>query len=146
MSSPSDRVISVLVADDDADQRTLNETILLEAGWAEHDVTLVPDGREALRALRERVFDVAILDLSMPGLDGLEVFEAIGEDPHRPQVDHTLRWCCRDRSAGGAEELDRPGNRQGDPVTATHFVQGQELASVFTPPPHHRTRQLAPVP
>lgn len=52
----------------------------------EHAVTLVPDGREALRALREEVFDVAILDLSMPGLDGLEVFEAIGDDPHRPQV------------------------------------------------------------
>jgi DNA-binding NtrC family response regulator len=84
MSSSTDRVISVLVADDDADQRILTQRILEEAG--EHAVTLVPDGREALRALREHVFDVAILDLSMPELDGLEVFEAIGEDPHRPQV------------------------------------------------------------
>ena len=86
MSPPTDRVISVLVADDDADQRILTERILLEAGWAEHDVTMVPDGRAALKALRERAFDVALLDLSMPGLDGLEVFEAIGEDPNRPQV------------------------------------------------------------
>ncbi len=86
MSSQPDRVISVLVADDDADQRLLMERILLKVGWAEHDVTLVSDGRQALTALRERVFDVALLDLSMPGLDGLEVFEAIGEDPNRPQV------------------------------------------------------------
>ena len=86
MSTPNERPISVLVADDDADQRLLVEGILLEAGWAPHLVTLVPDGREALRALREQVFDVAILDLSMPGLDGLEVFEAIGQDPNRPQV------------------------------------------------------------
>jgi DNA-binding NtrC family response regulator len=86
MSPTPDRVISVLVADDDEDQRVLLERILLDAGWAKHDVTLVPDGREALRALREQVFDVALLDLSMPALDGLEVFQAIGEDPHRPQV------------------------------------------------------------
>ena len=86
MSLLADRVISVLVADDDADQRALTEGILHDAGGVGHDVTLVPDGREALRALREQVFDVAILDLSMPGLDGLEVFEAIGEDPQRPQV------------------------------------------------------------
>ena len=86
MVSISDRAISVLVADDDEDQRRLTENVLLGAGWVEHAVTLVPDGREALRALREQVFDVAILDLSMPGLDGLEVFEAIGDDPHRPQV------------------------------------------------------------
>ena len=86
MSPATDRVISVLVADDDEDQRVLLERILLDAGWAEQDVTLVPDGREALRALRGQVFDVALLDLSMPALDGLEVFQAIGEDPHRPQV------------------------------------------------------------
>ena len=29
---------------------------------------------------------MALLDLSMPGLDGLEVLEAIGGDPNRPQV------------------------------------------------------------
>ena len=86
VSDTPERVISVLVADDDPDQRLLTENILLEAGWDQHDVVMVPDGREALRALREQVFDVAILDLSMPGLDGLEVFEAIGEDPLRPQV------------------------------------------------------------
>ena len=31
----------------------------------------MPDGHSALTALREQVFDVALLDLSMPGLDGL---------------------------------------------------------------------------
>ncbi|MEM7414996.1 MAG: sigma-54 dependent transcriptional regulator [Gemmatimonadota bacterium] len=86
MNATPERVISVLVADDDDDQRQLARSILLQAGWAPHDVTLVNDGREALGALRERVFDVAILDLSMPGLDGLEVLELIGEDPTRPQV------------------------------------------------------------
>lgn len=86
MPEPIDRVVSVLVADDDEDQRVLIESVLREVGWVEHDVTTVPDGREALKALRERFFDVALLDLSMPALDGLEVFEAIGQDANRPQV------------------------------------------------------------
>ena len=80
------RAISVLVADDDEGQRLLLEQILVQAGCEAEQVTLVPDGRVALTVLRERVFDVALLDLDMPGLDGLEVFEAIGEDPMRPQV------------------------------------------------------------
>ncbi|MDX1647279.1 MAG: sigma-54 dependent transcriptional regulator [Longimicrobiales bacterium] len=87
MTPRTESLISVLVADDDEQQRLLVESILQGSDGAPyHDVTLVPDGREALRALREEVFDVAILDLAMPALDGLEVFEAVGRDPHRPQV------------------------------------------------------------
>ena len=76
--------IAVLVADDDEDQRALLEGILSAADWADYRVTSVPDGRSALGALREQVFDVALLDLSMPGLDGLEVLEALGDDSSRP--------------------------------------------------------------
>ena len=80
------RAISVLVADDDEGQRLLLEQILVQAGCDPELITLVPGGLVALTVLRDRVFDVALLYLDMPGLDGLEVFEAIGEDPMRPQV------------------------------------------------------------
>ncbi len=86
METRDTRVISVLVADDDPDQRVLLERILEDADWAEHRVTTVADGRSALASLSEQVFDVLLLDLSMPGLDGLDVLEAIAGDPHRPQV------------------------------------------------------------
>ena len=113
MSVPTDRVISVLVADDDEDQRFLVEQILLQAGWAPHDVTSVPDGRQALRALREGVFDVALLDLSMPGLDGLEVIEAMGEDPRRPQVifvsgQGTVATATRAMKLGAYDFVEKP--------------------------------------
>ena len=78
--------IRVLVADDDEDQRFLLEQILRRSDKTRHLVTPVPDGSSALQALREEVFDVALLDLSMPGLDGLEVMGAISGDPARPQV------------------------------------------------------------
>ncbi len=86
MANVPDSVISVLVADDDEDQRVLLEAVLRRGEGVRHVVTAVPDGRSALKALREQVFDVALLDLSMPGLDGLEVLEAIAGDPSRPQV------------------------------------------------------------
>jgi two-component system invasion response regulator UvrY len=91
MTTSTHRLVSVLIADDDADQRVLTESMLLQPDWAEYAVTSVPDGREALRALREQVFDVAILDLSMPGLDGLEVLSQLQAfDPKLPVLILTM--------------------------------------------------------
>jgi DNA-binding NtrC family response regulator len=113
MRSPDRRAISVLVADDDADQRFLLERILEEADWATHQVTTVPDGRAALGALREGVFDVALLDLSMPGLDGLDVLEAIRDDPRRPQVifvsgTGTVATATRAMKLGAYDFVEKP--------------------------------------
>ena len=113
MQSPERRVISVLVADDDPDQLLLLERILDQADWASHEVTTVPDGRTALGALRERVFDVALLDLSMPGLDGLEVLEAIRDEPHRPQVifvsgTGTVATATRAMKLGAYDFVEKP--------------------------------------
>ncbi|HUF74716.1 MAG TPA: sigma-54 dependent transcriptional regulator [Longimicrobiales bacterium] len=113
MQSPETRVISVLVADDDPDQRLLLERILEGADWAAYGVTAVPDGRAALTALREGVFDVALLDLAMPGLDGLEVLEAIRDDPHRPQVifvsgTGTIAAATRAMKLGAYDFLEKP--------------------------------------
>jgi DNA-binding NtrC family response regulator len=113
MESPRKPSIAVLVADDDADQRALLEGILAEADWAEHHITSVPDGRTALGALRERVFDVALLDLSMPGLDGLEVLAAIGDDTNRPQVifvsgTGTVATATKAMKLGAYDFLEKP--------------------------------------
>jgi DNA-binding NtrC family response regulator len=113
MQTPEKPPISVLVADDDADQRLLLERVLREADWAEHRVTSVPDGRSALGALREQVFDVALLDLSMPGLDGLEVLEALGDDTNRPQVifvsgTGTVATATRAMKLGAYDFLEKP--------------------------------------
>jgi DNA-binding NtrC family response regulator len=113
MESSQKHSISVLVADDDADQRVLLQGILSEADWADHQVTSVPDGRSALGALREQVFDVVLLDLSMPGLNGLEVLEAIGDDTNRPQVifvsgTGTVATATRAMKLGAYDFLEKP--------------------------------------
>ena len=66
--------ISILVADDEPFNLKL-----LEAIFKNHDVKLVQakDGNEALTALQTEAFDIAILDIKMPGLNGLEVVKKI---------------------------------------------------------------------
>jgi DNA-binding response OmpR family regulator len=64
----------ILVAEDQADIRDLIALNLRHAGY---DVTPVADGRAALDSQVERTSDLLILDLMMPGLDGLEVCKAL---------------------------------------------------------------------
>jgi DNA-binding NtrC family response regulator len=113
MEMPAARAISVLVADDDPDQRVLLERVLQGEDGGPHAVTTVADGRSALAALRERLFDVVLLDLSMPGLDGLEVLEAISDDPQRPQVifvsgTGTVSTATRAMKLGAYDFVEKP--------------------------------------
>ena len=65
-------MIKVLLADDHAIVRAGLVRIVEESGDIEV-VAEASDGREALRLAFESPVDVAIIDISMPGLDGLEV-------------------------------------------------------------------------
>ena len=64
----------ILLAEDQADIRDLIALNLRHAGY---DVMPVADGRAALDSQIERSSDLLILDLMMPGLDGLEVCKAL---------------------------------------------------------------------
>ena len=65
---------TILVAEDQADIRELIVMNLRNAGYA---VGAVGDGLAALASQNEQVSDLLILDLMMPGLDGLEVCKAL---------------------------------------------------------------------
>jgi DNA-binding NtrC family response regulator len=75
--------IKVLIAEDEEMLGNVLEQFLTSRG---HDVTVVRDGRAALEALRREAFDVALLDIVMPELDGLEVLRQVVDDPAPPQV------------------------------------------------------------
>jgi DNA-binding response OmpR family regulator len=68
----------VLVADDDEDILLLVTARLRRDGF---EILQARDGEAALAAVRERRPLVAVLDVGMPGLDGLEVVQAIRADP-----------------------------------------------------------------
>src|SRR5579863_285614 len=75
--------IKVLIAEDEEMLGTVLDQFLTSRG---HAVTVVRDGRAALDALRRNAFDVALLDIGMPELDGLEVLRQVVDEPAPPQV------------------------------------------------------------
>ena len=68
----------IVVADDDVDIRELVEFKLTTLG---HDVVAVSDGAAAIDACRAQRPDLAVLDVMMPGVSGLDAIRAIRSDP-----------------------------------------------------------------
>ena len=68
----------ILVADDDVDIRELVEFKLSTLG---HDVVSVSDGAAAIDACQAQRPDLAVLDVMMPGVSGLDAIRAIRADP-----------------------------------------------------------------
>jgi DNA-binding NtrC family response regulator len=67
----------VLIVDDDAASRELLETRL---GALNCVVAMAADGREALSAIRQETPALVLLDLQMPGMDGMEVLRTLRRD------------------------------------------------------------------
>ena len=67
----------VLIADDDEDILALVRATIERSG---HEVMAVADGAAALSAMAERRPDLAVLDIAMPELDGLEVLRRLRAD------------------------------------------------------------------
>ena len=88
----------VLVVDDDEEIRASLRRGLAFEGFK---VTLAADGEEALRAIRDDQPDLAVLDIMMPGLDGLEVVRRLRQaDEQLPVIMLTARDAVPDRVTG----------------------------------------------
>jgi CheY-like chemotaxis protein len=68
--------LNVLVVDDTLANQKVVKTILTKRG---HHVEVVDNGRRALECVRERSFDVVLMDAQMPVMNGLEATESIRE-------------------------------------------------------------------
>ena len=79
----SETKIKVLVAEDEVHLGQILSNFL---GGRGYHVQTVTDGRAALEALRAEAFDVALLDIVMPELDGLEVLKQVRADADPPEV------------------------------------------------------------
>jgi CheY-like chemotaxis protein/anti-sigma regulatory factor (Ser/Thr protein kinase) len=83
MRTHSAKAKKVLVVDDDGPVRRLLTKALDKAGMS---VSTAEDGVEALQQLRKRNFDVMLLDVWMPRMNGLELLTQLRERPMRPKV------------------------------------------------------------
>ncbi len=125
--------LQILVAEDNL----TNQTILRHMLDAMHaEATFVADGRAALGELTEKVYDIALLDIEMPELSGLEVMEAVramgGDLAAMPLVAITA-YVLRDNReaiyAAGADGII------GKPVASTEDLGRAVLRHVGNGPP-----------
>jgi len=80
---PPRRAARVLVVDDDRLTRHVARTALTKAGFA---VRVAKDGAEAIKRLRGGRFDLMLLDVWMPRMDGLGVLDRLKRTGARPKV------------------------------------------------------------
>ncbi|GAB4482796.1 MAG: sigma-54 dependent transcriptional regulator [Thermodesulfovibrionales bacterium] len=76
-------MIRILVVDDEEPLRRLLAKELGRKGYA---VETAADGTAALDVLRKKAFDIILLDIMMPGIDGISVLKKVKHDPAAPEV------------------------------------------------------------
>lgn len=90
--------MAILVVDDDTRLRKALKRVLVANGFA---VEVAADGSEALARLRTDSYDAVVLDLMMPGHDGIEVCERLrAAGDQLPVLMLTARYAVRDRVTG----------------------------------------------
>ncbi len=87
----------VLVVDDD---HTVREVVVSYLRAHRHDVIEAADGETALRAMRDTPADLVVLDLMMPGIDGLEVCRRLRTTSDVPVIMLTALGSETDRVVG----------------------------------------------
>ena len=93
--------VRVLLAEDDL---TLQRGLAQVLGEAGHQVVVVGNGAHADTLLATESFDLVVLDLGLPGMDGIEVLERLRQ---RRQTLAVLILSARDRTLDRVHGLDR---------------------------------------
>jgi len=100
----------ILVADDEESHRIMLRAVLQEEGY---EVAVAADGPEAIRAMEQEPFDLILLDIRMPGMDGIEALMEIRKiSPYVPVLMMTayasVKTAVDALKAGAFEYLIKP--------------------------------------
>ena len=76
--------LNILVVDD---KKVIGDLFDFTLGFSGHEITVVDNAQAALSVVREKYFDIAFLDIVMPGKDGVETLKELKEvSPRLPVV------------------------------------------------------------
>ncbi len=143
--SPTATEPLILVADDDAHIVRLVELYLKKAGYR---VAAAEDGDDALRKVRELRPDLLILDVMMPGPDGMEVTRGLRRSSDIPIILLTARTGDVDRIAGLQFGADDYVTKPFNPVELVARVQSvlrRARAGASQTPPYQAHLRAGPL-
>lgn len=112
-----------MCVDDDEDGRAVATLYLSQAGFMVHEAG---DGEHALEIVREKVIDLVVLDLALPGLDGHTVARTLRCDArtaHIPLVAFTAHVYPADRRLAFASGFDAFIAKPASPDEVLETVQ-----------------------
>ena len=133
--------MSVLVAEDNRLNQKVVSSFLQKAG---HAVVVVADGRAAITAWQDGDFDLVLMDMQMPEMDGLEAtrhirqLEAEGDRSPIPIIALTANAMKDDRdaclAAGMDDHLAKPIRAQDLYTTLARHANGQNKTDATSSP------------
>ena len=130
----------ILVADDNPEIREIIKVLLSGEGYS---VTEAKDGTDALTKIKKQEFDLIILDIMMPGMNGYETCQGIREQSNVPILFLSARTTDSDKilgfSSGGDDYLEKPFSypeligRAKALIRRNHVYRGKEQQAVVPP-------------
>ncbi len=137
-------MLTVLIVDDDSAVRDGMAETLADLGY-----TPIPaeDGPDALELLASRRVDAVLLDLRMPGMDGLEVLARIRAQPAPPPVAvltavATAANTIEAIRLGAVDHLAKPVGRADLAALLTRMLPTRDAAPAAAPPPGEREQMV----
>lgn len=124
----------ILIVDDQGDIRRAVGDVLADEGYR---VTLAEDGAAALKLLGSETFHVVLLDIWLPGTDGIEVLTAIrAQYPNLPVVmmsgHATIQMAMNAIKLGAKDFLEKPLDLDQIVNTVKRVLQSEQSASQVT--------------
>jgi two-component system nitrogen regulation response regulator NtrX len=121
---------SILVVDDEAGIRTALVDILREEGW---QAEAVASGEECLKAVEKNHFDLLLLDVWLPAMDGLEVLRRLKERDAVPAVilisgHATIETAVKGTKLGAFDFIEKPLSMERTVLLVRHALDQLRLA------------------
>src|SRR5579872_779476 len=120
---------NILIVDDEADIRSSLGGVLEDEGYA---VTAAATGEEALQLLHNRRFDLVLLDIWLPGKDGLEILEALKKPEDAPEVimisgHGSIETAVRATKLGAFDFLEKPLSVDRTLILVKNAIEARRL-------------------
>src|SRR6266481_3828521 len=120
---------NVLIVDDESGIRQSLKGVVEDEGYR---TSVAESGEACLEALRKRAFDVVLLDMWLPGMDGLETLEKVREIENPPEVimisgHGTIETAVRATKLGAFDFLEKPLSIDKTLILVKNAVESKKL-------------------
>src|SRR5450756_2671901 len=120
---------TILIVDDESQIRSSLQGVLEDEGYK---TLLAGSGEECMDALRHKSVDVVLLDIWLPGIDGLETLEKLVESEDHPEIimisgHGNIETAVRATKLGAFDFLEKPLSIEKVTVVSANAVKQRRL-------------------